>query len=117
MIALVPTSFIMISGVLRNMDPQLELAASVHGARRFTVLRSITAPLLLPGLMSSAIYMLMAVIQTFDLPLVIGMTAKVPVVSTRIYLLTAPDVGVPRYGLAGAFGVVLLVLASVLVWA
>lgn len=117
MVALVPTSFIMISGVLRNMDPQLELAGSVHGAKRFTVLRSITVPLLLPGLMSAGIYMLMAVIQTFDLPLVIGMTAKVPVVSTRIFLLTAPDVGVPRYGLAGAFGVVLLVLASVLVWA
>ena len=117
MIALVPTSFIMISGVLRNMDPQLELAGTVHGARRSTVLRSVTVPLLLPGLLSSAIYMLMAVIQTFDLPLVIGMTAKVPVVSTRIYLLTAPDVGVPRYGLAGAFGVVLLALASVLVWA
>jgi len=116
-IALVPTSFIMISGVLRNMDPQLELAGSVHGARRSTVLRSITMPLLLPGLLSSAIYMLMAVIQTFDLPLVIGMTAKVPVVSTRIYLLTAPDVGVPRYGAAGAFGVVLLALASILVWA
>jgi len=99
------------------MDPQLELAGTVHGAKRSTVLRSVTVPLLLPGLLSSAIYMLMAVIQTFDLPLVIGMTAKVPVVSTRIYLLTAPDVGVPRYGLAGAFGVVLLALASVLVWA
>src|SRR5690606_27721290 len=82
MVALVPTSFIMISGVLRNMDPQLELAGSVHGAPRSTVLRSITVPLLLPGLLSSAIYMLMAVIQTFDLPLVIGMTARVPVVST-----------------------------------
>src|SRR5690606_18351793 len=76
----------------------------------------ITLPLLLPGLLSVGIYMFMAVVQTFDLPVIIGLTAGVPVLSTRVYLLSTPVNGMPNYGLAAAFGVVLLVLAIGLMW-
>lgn len=115
--AVVPTAYVMISGLLRNMDPQLENAARVHGGTGFTVLWRVTLPLLVPGLFSIGIYMLMAVIQTFDLPLIIGVTARFPVLSTRVYLLSSPDNGLPNYGFAAAFGVLLLVIASGLMWA
>ena len=107
----VPTSFVMISGLLRNMDPQLEQASRVHGIGAFTTLARITLPLLIPGLMSVAIYMFMAVVQTFDLPLIIGLSANVPVLSTRVYLLANPTNDLPHYGLSAAFGVLLLVFA------
>lgn len=114
--AVVPTAYVMISGLLRNMDPQLELAARVHGGRNWTVLRKVTLPLLVPGLLSIGIYMFMAVVQTFDLPLIIGLTARIPVLSTRVYLLSSPDNGLPNYGFASAFGVLLLVIACLLMW-
>ena len=109
-----PTAFVMIGGLLRNMDPQLESAGLVHGAAGVTVLGRITLPLLTPGLASIGIYMLIAVVQAFELPLIVGLTARIPVLSTRIYLLATPDTGVPNYGLAAAFGLVLLALAVVL---
>lgn len=115
--AVVPTAYVMISGLLRNMDPQLELAARVHGGSGWTIVRRITLPLLVPGLFSIGIYMFMAVVQTFDLPLIIGLTARFPVLSTRVYLLSSPDNGLPNYGFAAAFGVLLLVVASGLMWA
>lgn len=115
--AVVPTAYVMISGLLRNMDPQLELAARVHGGGGWTIIRYITLPLLVPGLFSIGIYMFMAVVQTFDLPLIIGLTARFPVLSTRVYLLSSPDNGLPNYGFAAAFGVLLLVVASGLMWA
>jgi iron(III) transport system permease protein len=115
--AVVPTAYVMISGLLRNMDPQLESAGRVHGGSGFTVIRRITLPLLVPGLFSIGIYMFMAVVQTFDLPLIIGVTARFPVLSTRVYLLSSPDNGLPNYGFAAAFGVLLLVIASGLMWA
>ncbi|WP_066477911.1 iron ABC transporter permease [Bosea sp. WAO] len=115
--AVVPTAFVMISGLLRNMDPNLELAARVHGGGSWATLTRVTLPLLTPGLFSIGIYMFMAVVQAFDLPLIIGLSADVPVLSTRVYLLSSPDNGLPNYGLASAFGVLLLVVAGGLMWA
>lgn len=113
-LSLVPTCYVMISGLLRNMDPTLEDAALVSGAPPARVLRRITAPLLTPGILSVFVFLIMAMVQTFDLPMIVGLTARVPVLSTRIYLAAAPDSGVPNYGLAAAFGVFLLALAMLL---
>jgi iron(III) transport system permease protein len=113
-LAVVPTAFVMVSGLMRNMDPQLEHAATVHGARGSTVLRQITLPLVAPGVLSVVIFMFMAVVQAFDLPLIIGLTARIPVLSTRIYLLSSPDAGMPNYGLSSAFGVLLMAVAALL---
>jgi iron(III) transport system permease protein len=111
---LVPTMFVMLSGVFRNMDPQLESAGAVCGAGYLGTIRHITLPLLSPGVLSVAIYMLMIMVQAFEIPLAIGLTAGTPVLSVYIYLLSSPEGGVPRYGLAAAFGVGLLALAIIL---
>lgn len=113
-LSLVPTCYVMIAGLLRNMDPTLEDAALVSGASPLRVLRRITAPLLTPGILSVFVFLIMAMVQTFDLPMIVGLTARVPVLSTRIYLAAAPDSGVPNYGLAAAFGVFLLAFAMLL---
>ena len=91
--SLMPTAYIMIAGLLRNMDPVLEDAGLVLGASRMRVARRITAPLLTPGLLSVFIFLGMAMVQAFDLPLIVGMTARVPVLSTRIFLASSPDSG------------------------
>ena len=110
-LSLVPTSYVMISGLLRNMDPSLEDAGVVMGAGRFSVIRTITLPVLTPGLLSVGMFLFINMVQTFDLPLVLGASAGVHVLSTRIFLLASPDMGLPNYGLAGAFGVFLLIVA------
>lgn len=113
---IVPTMFVMLSGVFRNMDPQLEDAGAVSGANFVRTIRHITLPLLTPGVLSVGIYMLMIMVQAFEGPLAIGLTAGVPVLSVYIYILSSPEGGTPRYGLAAAFGIGLLALALVLMW-
>ena len=115
-LALAPTMYVMLSGVLRNMDPHLESAAEVAGSDRLAVLWHVTLPLITPGLLSVVVYSSMLMVQVFDTPLVIGLTAGVPVLSTRIYTLSSPEGALPQYGLAAAFGVFLLALAMVLMW-
>lgn len=115
-LALAPTMYVMLCGILRNMDPHLESAAQVAGSNRLAVLRHVTLPLITPGLLSVVIYASMLMVQVFDTPLVIGLTAGVPVLSTRIYTLSSPEGALPEYGLAAAFGVFLLALAMVLMW-
>ncbi|MBW8638705.1 iron ABC transporter permease [Hoeflea sp. WL0058] len=114
-LAIVPTAFTMIAGLMRNMDPQLESAGSVHGAGGFSVFRTVTLPLLVPGLLSVGILLFMAMVQAFDLPLVIGLTAKVPVLSTQIFLLANSDISRPDYSLTATFGTFFLLLAAILV--
>jgi len=111
---LVPTMFVMLSGLFSNMEPQLEKAAAVSGASYLKTARYILLPLLTPGLLSVAMYMLMIMVQAFEIPLVMGLTAGVPVLSVYIYLLSSPEGGTPKYGLAAAFGIGLLVLAIIL---
>lgn len=113
--AIVPTAFTMIAGLLRNMDPQLESAGSVHGAKGFSVFRHVTLPLLFPGLLSVGILLFMAMVQAFDLPLVIGLTARIPVLSTQIFLLANSDVSRPDYSLTATFGTFFLLLAIALI--
>ena len=115
-LALAPTMYVMLCGILRNMDPQLESAAQAAGSNRWAVLWHVTLPLVTPGLLSVAIYSSMLMVQVFDTPLVIGLTAGVPVLSTRIYTLSSPEGALPEYGLAAAFGVLLLGLAMVFMW-
>lgn len=114
--SVMPTAYVMLSGLFSNMDPQLENAGHVHGGRSLTIMRRITLPLLTPGILSVAIFMVMIVIQAFEIPFIVGLSAQIRVLSTRVYLLASPTTGIPNYGLSSAFGVCLLGLACILMW-
>ena len=114
--SIVPTMFVMLSGILRNMDPQLEDAGATCGANPARTAGRITVPLLTPGILCVGIYMLMVMVQAFEGPLAIGLTAGVPVLSVYIYVLIEPAGAIPRYGLAAAFGIGLLMFALLLMW-
>jgi iron(III) transport system permease protein len=114
-VTVVPTAFIMIAGLLRNMDPQLDDAAAVHGGTRRSILTRVTIPLLGPGLFSITILIFLAMLQAFDVPLVIGLTARIHVLSTRIYVLSNTVQAQPNYGLTAAFGMFFLALAMGLI--
>lgn len=110
-----PSMFVMIAGLLRNMDPALEEAARMSGADSATVLRRVTIPLLGPGIASTIIYFSIVMLEAFDVALVIGLTIGFPVLSTRIYTLTQSTVGRPDYGLASALAFIGVTLGAVLV--
>ena len=113
-IGLSNNAFLMLSPLFRQMNPEFEEAAQTAGSRRFTVLRKITLPLLLPGILSAVIYFGMVLVQVMETALAIGVPGGIRVLSVHIYLLTKAEDGLPMYGLAAAFGVVLLLLALLL---
>ncbi len=108
---LTPTVYLMLSGVIRNLDYKLEFPAILAGVNPLRRLMHIIIPILLPGLLSVLIYTVMIMIQVFDIPLTIGLTAGLQVLSTRIYLLSTAELGAPNYNLAAAFGVFLVLVA------
>jgi iron(III) transport system permease protein len=110
----VTTIFLIIAGAFRRMDPALEESALASGASRFLVMRRITGPLLLPAIFAAGMYSLLVSLDSFELPLIIGLPGRVYVFTTLIYF-SAQGLFPPNYGLASAFGITFLAFGLVLV--
>lgn len=110
-IALVPSSFLILSPAFRNMDPSLEDAAFASGAGLWTVLRKIVFPLLRPAILGAGVFLFMACYVIFDVPGIIGVPAGWPVFSTSIVnsALHSPT-GLPEYGRLSVLAVLLLAI-------
>lgn len=117
-ISLVPITYLLVSAAFRAIDVALEDAGAMSGASYQTVLRRITLPLLTPAILSAFVYQFVTVVESFDIPLIIGLRAGIPVLSTQIYVSARPPGGLPDYGLASTYSVLLLlvVLAPLLVY-
>ncbi len=108
---LVPTAFLMLVPLMRSMDPALEEAAAVSGARPISTTRKITLRLLAPGLVAVMIYQAMTALEVFEIPGVLGMPAGIYVFSTKIYAIIRSATFLPVYGQANALAMVYLFLA------
>lgn len=110
-ISLVPITYLLVAAAFKGMDVALEDAASTSGARYRTVIRRITLPLLTPALLSAAVYQFVSVVESFDIPLIIGLRAGIPVLATQIFIEAKPPGGLPNYGIASTYSLFLLLLA------
>jgi len=110
-LTLVPVTYLLITASFRSMDATLEDAGFASGANRWTVTRRITIPMLTPALLSAMIYQFVNVIASFDLPLIIGLRAGIPLLSTEIFAQARPLMGIPDFGVAATYSILLLALA------
>ena len=108
---LTPPAFFMIAAAYKSMDPSLEEAAYVSGVGRLKTFFFINLRLTIPAILAAILYLFITSIEVFEIPGLIGAPARIFVFSTVIYYATHPEVGLPKYGLAGAYGMILLILA------
>jgi iron(III) transport system permease protein len=111
-ITMVPVTFLLITSAFRAMDSVLEEAGMTSGSRFRKTVQRITLPVLTPALLSALIYQLVTVVESFDIPLVIGLRANIEVLSTRIFLEVRPPGGLPDFGLASTYSILMLVIAA-----
>ncbi|MFR3998816.1 MAG: ABC transporter permease, partial [Paratractidigestivibacter faecalis] len=67
-----PVCYMMLKGLLKNIDPSLEEAARDMGASRWKVFTSVTLPLVLPGLGNAFLVTFIESIADFANPMIIG---------------------------------------------
>ncbi|HVO96366.1 MAG TPA: iron ABC transporter permease [Terriglobales bacterium] len=113
---LVPSAFLMIAASFRAMDPSLEEQSAMAGRGVAQTTLRITLPIMRPALLAMFIYYVIVVIESFDIPGLLGFTARIRVLSTAIYWATHSEVGLPDYGLASALGTLILSAALLLMW-
>jgi iron(III) transport system permease protein len=113
---LVPSAYLMIAASFRAMDPSLEEQSAMAGRNIAQTTMRVTLPIMRPALLAALIYFIIVVIESFDIPGLLGFTARIRVLSTAIYWATHSEVGLPDYGLASALGTIILVAALLLMW-
>ncbi len=79
-----PVCYMMLKGLLKNIDPSLEEAARDMGASRSKVFLTVTLPLLLPGLGNAFLVTFIESIADFANPMIIG--GSYDTLATTIYL-------------------------------
>ncbi len=79
-----PVCYMMLKGLLKNIDPSLEEAARDMGASRSKVFLTVTLPLMLPGLGNAFLVTFIESIADFANPMIIG--GSYDTLATTIYL-------------------------------
>ena len=101
-------AFVMISASMKSMDPALEESARVMGASKFRTMLTVTLPLVMPGVLGATLFVFAEMLGSFAAALVIGIPARIYVITTAIWdsTLSYP----PDYGRASAMGLSLFVV-------
>lgn len=109
-----PLVFLIMSGAFKSMDPALEESAMMSGGGTLSTLRRVTLPILTPAFAAAALIMFVRGLESFEVPRLVGVPARIPVFTSEIYasLNTYP----PEFGAAGALAVGLLGISALGVW-
>ncbi len=101
-------AFVMISASMKSMDPALEESARVMGASKLRTTLTVTLPLVMPGVLGATLFVFAEMLGSFAAALVIGIPARIYVITTAIWdsTLSYP----PDYGRASAMGLSLFVV-------
>ena len=79
-----PVAYISLAGLMRALDPALDEAATNLGASRWRTFRTVTLPLLLPGLASGFLLLFVEALADLGNPIVLG--GNFQVLASRMYL-------------------------------
>jgi len=105
-----PFVFLMLAAAFRSMDPSLEEASAACGARVWQTMRRVSLRLMLPAFFSVMLLIFIRSFESFEIPALVGLPGDVRVLTTSIFL-DAQKLP-PRYGSAGAFSVLLMVVVA-----
>jgi iron(III) transport system permease protein len=107
-----PMAFLLVAVQLRSMDPSLEEAAAMSGARPWQIIYRVTMRLSTPALLAALLLVFIRAIEAFETPALLGLPGGVHVLTTEIYQKIRGG-AFPDYRLASAYGVVMIVVASI----
>ena len=79
-----PVAYMNLLGLMRSLDPAMEEAAASLGANKWQIFRTVTFPLLIPGIAASFLLLFVEAIADLANPLVIG--GDYTVLASRAYI-------------------------------
>ena len=80
-----PFAYILIGGILRNMDANLEEAAMLLHANRMQIMMKVTLPIVRPALLSTFLLVFSSTMSAFAVPAFLGSPVRYQVLTTQMY--------------------------------
>ncbi|HPZ15900.1 MAG TPA: iron ABC transporter permease [Sphaerochaeta sp.] len=80
-----PFAYILIGGILQNMDANLEEAAMLLHANRLTIMKKVTLPIVRPALLSTFLLVFSSTMSAFAVPAFLGSPVRYQVLTTQMY--------------------------------
>lgn len=111
----VPLVVLLMGAAFRNMDSTYEEASRASGVGVAGTFRRITARLLIPSLLGTALLLAVFLVGQFEIPLVFGLGAGLEPFGLRLYKLLVTESSVPPYGQVAAYSTVMVAIAYTLV--
>lgn len=88
-----PFAYIFIGGILRNMDANLEEAATILKTPRWRILLRITLPIVQPAILSTFLLAFASVMGSYAVPIYLGSPVNFYVLTTKMKMLQSTAIG------------------------
>ncbi|GAB3347787.1 ABC transporter permease [Amycolatopsis echigonensis] len=111
----VPSMYLMLAPTFARLNLEFEEAAATSGAGWLTRTRKIVLPLTLPGMSAAAMLLAVIALEEFAIPSILGTPHQIFVFSSLVQAALQPPSGMSDYGLASAYGVLLVLLSLVMI--
>jgi iron(III) transport system permease protein len=102
-----PFVYLLAASALQSVDASYEEAAQILGSGKWRTALSITAPLVMPAILSGTLIAFVNAIALFGSQAIIGLPGRIFTLPTRIYSLFDYP---PQYGLASALSLVFILI-------
>ena len=79
-----PFAYILMGGILRNMDANLEEAATILKTKRARILWRITVPIVMPAMLSTFLLVFASSMSAYSVPVFLGSPVRYYVLSTKM---------------------------------
>lgn len=109
-----PLVFLMLGATFRAANADMEEAARMSGATVLDTLRRVSLPLAKPALLALSLFVFIRAIGAFEVPALVGMPARLYVLTTDVYAATVHVP--PDLGYAAAFSVAMVAIMAVLLY-
>jgi len=109
-----PLIFIFVKGALDLISSEMEDAANILGAGTMTATRKVTLPLVWPAILGGIVVVFLETIALFGTPAIIGIPARINVVTTQLWQFFEYPV---RVEVAAAYAMPLLVITLLIIGA
>lgn len=103
-----PFAYILIGGVLRNSDANLEEAATILSIPRWKVFSHVTIPMLKPALLSTILLVFSSAMSSYPVPATLGKPVNFTVLATQLQLMLQGTGS--QVGMGNIISVVLIVI-------
>jgi iron(III) transport system permease protein len=110
-----PLAFLLMTAAFRAMDPALEESALMSGASVARVVWRVTLRLAWPAALAAFLILFVRAVESFEVPALLGLPVGIEVYTSSIY--QAIQKYPSEVGLASAYGVTLLLIASLCIYA